>query len=213
MAEPVFTPEQEARINDLLIEYLAQNGASIDEGINVTELTGDALTDENLKKLTIPSILPTSNRWAYTSLGNMMAPITHAISQLETDDAQVQQAISDASTAADNANDKASEADTAAGDASNAAVYAEHQADYAKEWNEHPPYVADGSLEYRGDPYYIYFWDINTHAYVRGAYVKGADLDYNTMTEEEYNRLVENVKSSVLFATVDTCESIVGELV
>jgi hypothetical protein len=47
---------------------------------------------------------------------------------------------------------------------------------------------------------------------VRGAYVKGADLDYNTMTEEEYNRLVENVKSSVLFATVDTCEDIVSEL-
>lgn len=352
MADSVFTPEQEARINDLLVEYLEQNGASIDAGINVIELTGDALSDENLKKLTIPSILPVTNQWAYTSLQNMMAPITHAISHLQTEDAAVQQAITDAgtattgaNTAASNANTKAGQAEsaaqaaaaataeaehvnaglqgmtvtitdrngvsrsvdigfdiwdtygsiaemnadavnvpqgkfvviatidptstenaqmyvrnsssaaqpfgfmcdldqassaawadwlnnmkpaiqqatqdanTAAGLALNAATnaddkagYAEQQGDYAKEWNDHPPYVADGTTEHRGDPYYIYFWDINTHAYVRGAYVKGADLDYSTMTPEEYNRLVENVKSSILFATVNTCEDIISEL-
>ena len=47
MASSVFTPEQEQRINELLVDYLAQNCANIDTGVNVTELTGDALTDEN----------------------------------------------------------------------------------------------------------------------------------------------------------------------
>ena len=115
MADSVFTPEQEARINDLLVEYLEQNGASIDAGINVIELTGDALSDENLKKLTIPSILPVTNQWAYTSLQNMMAPITHAISHLQTEDAAVQQAIADAGTATTGANTAASNANTKAG--------------------------------------------------------------------------------------------------
>ena len=366
MATPVFTPEQEARINDLLVQYLAQNGANIDTGVNVTELTGDALTDENLKKLTIPSILPNTNQWAYTSLQNMMAPIQHAIATLQTDDALVQltignaqtattaataaaatantaatgantaatgantaaaaaaaattgaehvnagiqgmtvtitdrngtsrsvdigfdiwttypsvaamnadagnvpqgkfvviansdpasqenarlyirnsptsqqlfdllcdldqassqawadwlnnmkpaieAAITNADTAATNANSKASLADTAATNANTNADYAQTQGDYAKEWNDHPPYIADGTTEHRGDPYYMYLWDITTHSYVRGAYVKGADLDYSTMTPEEYARLVENVKSSILFATVQTCEDIIDEL-
>lgn len=121
MADSVFTPEQEARINDLLVEYLEQNGASIDAGINVIELTGDALSDENLKKLTIPSILPVTNQWAYTSLQNMMAPITHAISHLQTEDAAVQQAIADAGTATSDANTAASNANTKAGQAESAA--------------------------------------------------------------------------------------------
>ncbi len=234
MASSVFTPEQEQRINELLIDYLAQNGANIDTGVNVTELTGDALTDENLKKLTIPSILPNTNQWAYTSLQNMMAPIQHAIANLQTDDAQVQITIGNAqtattaataaaatantaatgaNTAATGANTAATGANTAATNANTKANYAQTQGDYAKEWNDHPPYIADGTTEHRGDPYYMYLWDITTHAYVRGAYVKGADLDYSTMTPEEYARLVENVKSSVLFATVQTCEDIIDELV
>lgn len=362
MANSVFTPEQEARINDLLIEYLSQNGASIDAGVNVVELTGDALTDENLKKLTIPSILPNTNQWAYTSLQNMMTPILNAIIQLQTQDQQVQTTISNASTAtqaantaAGNANTRATEAErvnaqvqgttvtvtnrngqstsvnigfeiyrtyvsveamkldaynvaegkfviiastdptsaenarlyvrnslpatatepfdlmcdldqasaaawadwlenmkpqiegatdaanaaasrvdsviatanqdhtqagsdhnlsvTATNNANTAASFAQEQGNYAKEWNDHPPYIADGTTEHRGDPYYMYLWDISTHAYVRGAYVKGADLDYNTMTQEEYERLVENVKSSILFSSVQTCEDIINELV
>lgn len=125
MADSVFTPEQEARINDLLIEYLSQNGASIDAGVNVTELTGDALTDENLKKLTIPSILPNTNQWAYTSLQNMMAPIIHAISQLQTQDTQVQAALSNATSATTAANSGAQAANTAASAANTAATGAE----------------------------------------------------------------------------------------
>lgn len=126
-------------------------------------------------------------------------------SQASTDHTNVLTAIDTANTAATNANTEATGAQ-GKGD------YAKLQGDYAKEWNDHPPYVADGTLEHRGDPYYIYFWDITTHAYVRGAYVRGADIDYSTMTPEEYARLVENVKSSILFASVDTCEDIIEEL-
>lgn len=126
MADSVFTPEQEARINDLLVEYLQQNGASIDAGVNVTELTGDALTDENLKKLTIPSILPNTNQWAYTSLQNMMVPIQHAIANLQTEDAQVQATILSATTATQSANTAAANADAKAELADTAADEAEN---------------------------------------------------------------------------------------
>lgn len=74
MANSVFTPEQEARINDLLVEYLAQNGASIESG-NVHELTGSELSNANLRKLTIPSIMTDTNQWAYASLGSMIDAI------------------------------------------------------------------------------------------------------------------------------------------
>ena len=92
------------------------------------------------------------------------------------------------------------------------AAYAEEQGDYAKAWNDHPPYVADGTIDHPGDLYYMYLWDITTSAYVRGAYVKGSDLDYSTMTAEEYERLVTNVRNSIVFATVETCESIIDEI-
>ena len=69
---------------------------------------------------------------------------------------------------------------------------------------EHQPYV--------GEDDFWYIWNEGTQAYVKGRYAKGDDLDYNTMTPEEYQRLVENVKSSVLFASVKTCEDIINEL-
>lgn len=74
MANSVFTPEQEQRINDLLVEYLAQNGAAIESG-NVHELTGSELATANLRKLTIPSIMADTNQWAYASLGVMIDAI------------------------------------------------------------------------------------------------------------------------------------------
>ena len=92
------------------------------------------------------------------------------------------------------------------------AGYAQTQGDYAKAWNEHPPYVADGTVGHPGDLYYMYLYDITTRHYVRGAYLKGADLDYSTMTHDEYERLVTNVRNSIVFATVETCESIIDEI-
>ena len=42
--------------------------------------------------------------------------------------------------------------------------------------------------------------------------MKGDDLDYSTITEEERERLIEDIKQSILYASVDTCKSIVTEL-
>ena len=108
-------------------------------------------------------------------------------------------------SATNNANSKATLAN-------NAATFAQQQGNYAKEWNDHPPYIADGTSAHPGDLNYMYIWDITTHNYAKSEYVKGADLDYSTMTPEEYERLVENVKSSILFASVQTCEDIIDEL-
>lgn len=87
--------------------------------------------------------------------------------------------------------------------------YAKQQGDYAKEWNDHPPYVGDGTT---GDKNYWYLYDITTQQYVKGPYAKGDDIDWNTMTDEEYERLVENVKADLVDASVQTCEDIVDEL-
>lgn len=78
----------------------------------------------------------------------------------------------------------------------------------ALEWSEHPPYIGDGR---NGDKDYWYIW-VN-HEYVKSAYAKGDDIDWDTMTQEEYDRLVENVKQDLVFSSVDTCEDIVDELV
>jgi hypothetical protein len=85
--------------------------------------------------------------------------------------------------------------------------YAKAQGDYAKEWNDHPPYIGDGR---NGDKDYWYLW-VN-HEYVKSSYAKGDDIDWNTMTPEEYQRLVENVKQDLVFATDITCETIIDEL-
>lgn len=77
----------------------------------------------------------------------------------------------------------------------------------SQEWNDHPPYIGDGR---NGDKDYWYLW-VN-HQYVKSSYAKGDDLDWNTMTSEEYQRLVENVKQDIVFANDMTCEEIIEEL-
>ena len=89
------------------------------------------------------------------------------------------------------------------------ADYAKEQGDYAKAWNEHPPYIGDGT---NGDKDYWYLYDITTGQYVKSSYAKGDDIDWETMTDEEYQRLVENVKQDLVFSSVGTCEDIIDEL-
>ena len=110
------------------------------------------------------------------------------------------------------ANDKASLAAEKAALADEKAQYANEQGDYAKNIADHPSYIADGTEEMPGDKYYEYHWDYTTQRYVRGNYMKGDDLDYSTITEEERERLIEDIKQSILYASVDTCKSIVTEL-
>lgn len=78
----------------------------------------------------------------------------------------------------------------------------------SQEWNEHPPYIGDGT---NGEKNYWYVWI--DHEYVKSSYAKGDDIDWTTMSQEEYERLVDNVKQDLVFSSVGTCEDIVDELV
>lgn len=92
-----------------------------------------------------------------------------------------------------------------------AADHERAEADHAtsQEWNDHPPFIGDGRT---GDKNYWYLYDITTSQYIKGPYAKGDDIDWTTMSQEEYERLVENVKQDLVFATAYTCEDIIDEL-
>ena len=69
---------------------------------------------------------------------------------------------------------------------------------------EHQPYV--------GEDNYWYIWNEGTQTYVKGRYAKGEGLDYSTMTPTEYQKLVDDVKADLVFASQSTCEDIINEL-
>lgn len=72
------------------------------------------------------------------------------------------------------------------------ANYAKAQGDYAKNMADHPPYI--------GTDNFWYLWNYQTQAYDKYSYAKGDNLDFNTMTEEEYEQLVLDIKAA---CTVD----------
>lgn len=135
----------------------------------------------------------------------------------------IEQATTDANNAAANANNKAALANDKAGLANEKAAlanekaayansqgnYAKAQGDYAKEWNDHPPFIGNGTT---GDLNFWYLYDVTTARYVKGAYAKGDDLDYSTITPEEKQRLIDNIKADLIFASVETCEAIIDEI-
>ena len=83
------------------------------------------------------------------------------------------------------------------------------QAGRAKQWADHPPYIGNGTT---GDKNFWYLWSEAQGAYVKGPYAKGDDLDYSTMTPEEIQRLIDNIKEDLVFASIQTCEDIIDEL-
>ena len=128
-----------------------------------------------------------------------------------------------ANTAAANANDKATLADNKATLANEKAAlanekatyantqgdYAKAQGDYAKDWNDHPPFIGDGTT---GDENYWYIWNAQTKTYQKSVYATGKDLDWDSMSEADKTDLARRVKDELVFATVETCESIIDEL-
>lgn len=96
-------------IFDVITEYLEQYGSAVGSS-KVRELTQEELTDENLRTLTIPSMDPDTEEWRQTSLRNMMAPITNAVSDLTNLKLQTAEARDNANTEARNAELKALEA-------------------------------------------------------------------------------------------------------
>lgn len=124
---------------------------------------------------------------------------TTALSDHSTADADHQRADADHQTA---------DADHAA--SSTATSAANTQAGRAKAWADHPPFIGDGTT---GDLNYWYLYDETTAAYVKSIYAKGDDLDWDTITQEERELLIQEILNSLIFATNATCQSIVDELV
>ena len=86
--------------------------------------------------------------------------------------------------------------------ANNAAVHSENL-------NAHPAFIGDGT---DGDLNYWYLWDYDGQEYVKGPYAKGDNLNYNNMTAEEQQALVDALKSDLVFASVEACDELLNEL-
>lgn len=147
----------------------------------------------------------------FRKISAMLQTVTNAVSDLAQIKTETNAAATNANnkallanTAAQNADNKASTAKSQGNDAESKGNFAKTQGDYAKAWNDHPPYI--------GNDNYWYLYNTTTHAYVRAAYAKGNDLDYSTMTPEEVQMLIDNIKSDLIVASVETCESIIDEL-
>ena len=83
----------------------------------------------------------------------------------------------------------AKSANDAAGTANEKAQYAETEGNYAKEMAEHPTYI--------GDDNYVYSWSHAQQKYIKGAYMKGKDLDYDSMSAEEKQALTDSVVEQI----------------
>ena len=98
-------------------------------------------------------------------------------------------------------------------DATTTTSRASTAADVCEAWNTHPPYIADGTALHPGDVNYWYLYDTAASQYVKGAYAKGDDLDYDSMTPEEKQQLIDNIKADLVFASDETCQAAAGEIV
>lgn len=114
----------------------------------------------------------------------------------------IEQATSDANTAASNANAKAGAAQTAADTANTAASNANTQANRAKDYNDHPWEI--------GSDGYIWVWNETTHQMVRTNKVV---IEWNDMTAEQRQAIIDAMLEDIVFASVQTCEDIVDELI
>jgi hypothetical protein len=207
------------------VSVMNADAANVPQGKFVIIATTDTTSADNAKLycknsqggFTFLSDLDQASSAAWADwLNNKKPAIEAATSAANTAATNANNKATAADTAATNANNKATIANTAAGTANTAAsnantkaTYAQQQGDMAKEWNTHPPYIGNGT---NGDLNYWYIYNITSHQYVKGAYAKGDDLDYSTNTEAERQQLIENVKASLVFASVATSESIIDEL-
>lgn len=98
-------------------------------------------------------------------------------------------------------------------DATTTTSRASTAADVCEAWNTHPPYIADGTALHPGDVNYWYLYDTAASQYVKGAYAKGDDLDYDSMTPEEKQQLIDNIKADLVFASDETCQAAASEIV
>lgn len=60
-----------------------------------------------------------------------------------------------------------------------------------EEWNTHQPFIGDGTGGYDANYWYIY--DTTNDVYVKSVYAKGDNLDWDTLTPEEKERLLDEM--------------------
>lgn len=82
-------------------------------------------------------------------------------------------------------------------------------AEHSENLNAHPAFIGDGT---NGDLNFWYLWDYTNQMYVKGPYAKGDNLNYNDMTPEEQQALVDAIKADIMFASEETCEELLNEL-
>lgn len=95
------------------------------------------------------------------------------------------------------------------GNVTDATARAVAAAAHSENLNDHPAYISDGT---DGDLNYWYLWDYDGQEYVKGPYAKGDNLNYNNMTAEEQQALVDALKSDLVFASVEACDELLNEL-
>ena len=152
------------------------------------------------------------SEWLNTMKPQIEAAITQAASDHTRANTDHSTASTDHTTASTDHSTAQSDHTTATSDhatSTEKANYAQLQGDYAKEWNEHPPYIGNGT---NGDLNYWYLYSVSTHQYVKGPYAKGDDLDYSTMTPEEIQQLIDNIKADLIFATIAESQAAANEL-
>lgn len=93
--------------------------------------------------------------------------------------------------------------------ANTATNYANEEGDYAKNIGDHPMYIGDGT---NGDLNYLYVWYYATQQYIRGPYIKGDDLHWEEMSEQEKQDLASRVLEQLVFATPEETRAMLNEL-
>ena len=114
-----------------------------------------------------------------------------------------------ANAAAALANEKATLADQKATLAQTQADYAKQQGDRAKETADYPDQIRSDGYVWTYDPDDASAGD---DGYRRTAYKVDAALDFDALTPEQYQSLIDNIQAGMVFATAATCESIIDEL-
>lgn len=199
------------------------DAANVPQGKFVIIATDDPTAADNAKlycknsqgSFSFLSDLDQASSAAWAEWLNSMKPqIEAAIAQALSDH---NRAVGDHQTAATDHQTATSDHSTALSDhqtSTQKSAYAKQQGDYAKgqgdvmkAWNEHQPYIGNGIT---GDANYWYIWVDGR--YVKSVYAKGDDLDYSTMTEQERQRLIDNIKEDLIFASEQTCADIITEL-
>ena len=147
---------------------------------------------------TFLSDLDQASSTAWAEWVNSYRPVM--VSDHETATADHQQAVSDSEQAGTDHQIFVSDHEQAVSDTERA----KNDHLRAEDDHAHQPYIADGTEAKPGDIGYSYYWDSESQQYVRGIRIS---LDWGTMAEEEKDALAAEVLANIAFDTLPTQDS------